>query len=115
MFLYIIENALGDVYIGITKNFDKRLHEHQKGKCISSSKRNTKWKELAVFKMLSYIDASKCERWLHKCSKSCVYDLLNNGSIPEDIRYKYIHLSTTVYERKCEMQLLNNERLGKRV
>ena len=65
-YVYIIKNAYGKLYVGITKNPNKRLHFHNTEQGALFTKTNSKFKIVFCEKYATVIEARKRETQIKK-------------------------------------------------
>lgn len=65
MFVYILENSKGSIYVGLTVNLARRIKQHRSGKTISTASRGClDWKIKHFYIVKKYSDASRLEWYL---------------------------------------------------
>ena len=104
--VYILEgNQL--LYVGMTGNLAKRLATHRKGGCKSSRESvGPRFKLLHTWKKLTYLQASKLERWLHKQHNQAIRQLLQHHSNYDNwLMEVTLALETTEWEEARQTQL----------
>ena len=75
--VYVLEDRFGSMYIGISRNLEKRLQRHKKGECKTTSKLHTSsLKIIHSWEAPSFSLASRFERYLHALPKDEVLALV---------------------------------------
>lgn len=78
MYVYILEDADGSQYVGITSNLERRLREHRRGDSSCAS-RHLKYETLEVahyWNTASFVLAYKFESYLKSIGKTGRIDLI---------------------------------------
>lgn len=75
--IYVLEDNLGAMYIGLTRDLQRRLNDHLSGRGKTTKKMNfRKLKLRHNWTVKLYSNASRFERYLHSITKSEVLDLI---------------------------------------
>jgi len=100
--VYVLQNTVGKVYVGLTANLNHRISQHRKGRCPASSKLGcTNFKLLRTYSGLTYIDASRLERLLHTYSDNLVTEVARYYSnLSGKLSNLALYLEPTEYELK---------------
>lgn len=109
--VYVIENSLQKIYIGLTGNFKKRLISHRAGENTYSKKLGCiDYKLVHKWDGLTDTQAFYFERWLHRLSQSDVMDIILdcpifNSSLEEDslkMPLPPIHITSQTYRTQIQ-------------
>lgn len=104
MYTYVISNSLGKLYVGITKDIDKRLKQHRAGKCKETSKTCKNWNYIHIWEMPNYLLASHLERWMHRLPESQILDIILDFPVfCKALHRELLKISPTDFEiNKCK-------------
>lgn len=76
-YVYIIENAHGELYIGRTGNLKARLAHHRKGKTqTTAAMKEQNFNYVHIWQVPNLSWASKLEQWLQRKSWSEILDIM---------------------------------------
>ena len=73
---YVLENTLGDVYIGMSFNPALRLIQHRKGQCASSRTGCDSWQRIAMYGFVTAEMAHRFELFLQALTVLELYEYL---------------------------------------
>ncbi len=77
LFVYVLEDKYGAMYIGLSYNLDKRYKQHLAGTCSTTRKMHRHSLKIRHFWIVpTYSLASRFERYLHSITKSEVLDMV---------------------------------------
>lgn len=90
--VYVIRNDDGDLYIGMSTNFNRRLKQHRAGKSPATAKGNLNWIALHTWFTPDFESMSRMERYLQKYQSErgnvALYDFINqHPTFDEEIKY----------------------------
>ena len=77
--LYILKNNKNHLYVGVTKNLDKRLERHRSGFGAEFVKRNKTFKIVYTEKFPSHLDARRRETQIKKWRREKKLNLIKFG------------------------------------
>lgn len=105
MYVYVIQNSEGVIYVGITKNLVTRLDQHRSGQTRSTNKGCLDWEVVHYWNCDDYVTASKMERMLHKVNDTAILCLISSHPKVDDFwREQCRIMRTTDFETKTERQ-----------
>ena len=78
---YVLENALGDLYVGMSYNPALRLIQHRKGECVSSKTGCDSWQRIAMYGFATAEMSHRFELFLQALTALELYEYVAQNPI----------------------------------